>query len=119
NPLGGEVIEGPLLDESRRSFVGYLDVPIRHGLTMGELALLFKSDAQLDVELHIAQVLGWQRSMLWPQTGLEWPVPSPNLPDFQSALWYPGTCLLEFSGLSVGRGTETPFQIVGAPWMNA
>lgn len=119
NPLGGAEIEGPLIDEDARSFVGYLNVPIRHGLTLGELALLFQSDAGLDLELHVAKMRGWQRALLWPQTGLEWPVPSPNLPDFQSALWYPGICLLEFSAVSVGRGTPAPFQIIGAPWMNA
>lgn len=119
NPLGGEVIEGPRLDKKHHSFVGCLDVPVRHAMTMGELARLFTSDAGLEVELHVAQVLGWRREMLWPQTELEWPVPSPNLPNFASALWYPGTCLLEFSGVSVGRGTEAPFQIVGAPWMDA
>jgi uncharacterized protein YbbC (DUF1343 family) len=119
NPTGGVVIEGPLLDKSARSFVGYMDIPIRHGLTLGELALLFQSDANLEMELHIAKMRGWKRAMLWPQTGLNWPVPSPNLPDFQSALWYPGICLLEFSKVSVGRGTQAPFQIVGAPWLDA
>lgn len=117
NPIGGQVIEGPLCDAAHRSFVGYLDIPVRHGMTMGELALLHKADQALDVELHIARVLGWRRELLWPQPGLHWPVPSPNLPDAASAFWYPGVCLLEFSGVSVGRGTEAPFQIVGAPWM--
>lgn len=119
NPLGGEIIEGPLVDEANKSFVGYLDVPIRHGLTLGELALLHKSNKSLDVELQIGPVLSWKRHMLWPKTNLQWPVPSPNLPTWQSALWYPGICLLEFSGVSVGRGTEAPFQIIGAPWMEA
>jgi uncharacterized protein YbbC (DUF1343 family) len=119
NPIGGEIVEGPLIDKSARSFVGYLDVPIRHGMTMGELALLFQSDAKLKMELHVAKMRGWKRAMFWPQTGLKWPVPSPNLPDFQSALWYPGICLLEFSKVSVGRGTQAPFQIIGAPWLGA
>lgn len=118
NPLGGDIIEGPLCDEAHRSFVGYLDVPIRHGLTMGELALLHKHDKALEMELRVARVLNWQRTMLWPETNLKWPMPSPNLPDWESALWYPGICLLEFSGVSVGRGTEAPFQIVGAPWLD-
>jgi uncharacterized protein YbbC (DUF1343 family) len=119
NPLGGIIIEGPHIDKTARSFIGYLDVPIRHGLTLGELALLFCSDAHLKMELHVAKMRGWTREMLWPQTGLQWPIPSPNLPDFQSALWYPGICLLEFSGVSVGRGSHAPFQIVGAPWLDA
>ena len=119
NPLGGEMIEGPLIDENARSFIGYLNVPIRHGMTLGELALLFKSDADLNIELHVAQMRGWKRELFWPQTDLHWPVPSPNLPDFQSALWYPGICLLEFSQVSVGRGTGAPFQIIGAPWIGA
>ncbi len=119
NPISGETIEGPLLDKEARSFVGYLDVPIRHGLTLGELALLFQSDANLKMDLHIVKMRGWKREMFWPQTGLEWTIPSPNLPDFQSALWYPGICLLEFSKVSVGRGTKAPFQIIGAPWLDA
>lgn len=119
NPIGGEIIEGPLIEEKHRSFIGYLDIPIRHGMTLGELALLFQSDAALDVELRVAQVSGWQRAMHWPQTKLEWPIPSPNLPDYQSAAWYPGMCLLEFSKVSVGRGTHAPFQIIGAPWLDA
>jgi uncharacterized protein YbbC (DUF1343 family) len=119
NPLGGVFIEGPLVDEQNKSFVGYLDVPIRHGMTLGELALLHKADKALDVELHIARVLGWRRDMLWANTQLKWPVPSPNLPSAVCAFWYPGICLLEFSGVSVGRGTNAPFQIVGAPWMDA
>jgi len=116
NPLGGELIEGPLVDEEQRSFVGYLRIPIRHGLTLGELAQWHRRDAGLDLDLRIVPVAAWMRDMSWPSTGLQWPVPSPNLPHYESAAWYPGACLLEFSGVAVGRGTETPFQIVGAPW---
>lgn len=119
NPISGETIEGPLIEAELKSFIGYLDIPIRHGMTLGELALLFQSDAALDVALRVAGVLHWLREMHWPQTKLEWPVPSPNLPNYESAAWYPGTCLLEFSKLSVGRGTHAPFQIVGAPWLDA
>ena len=119
NPIGGEIIEGPMLDGEKRSFVGHLDVPVRHGMTLGELAKLFVADAGLEVELLVATACGWKRSHCWPQTGLEWPVPSPNLPDYESAAWYPGICLLEFSKVSVGRGTPTPFQLIGAPWLDA
>ena len=118
NPLGGRDVVGPMLDAANRSFVGHLDIPIIHGMTMGELALLHRANVDLDVELYIAKVQNWQRDLLWPQLNLSWCVPSPNLPDFQSAAWYPGLCLLEFSGVSVGRGTPAPFQILGAPWMD-
>jgi uncharacterized protein YbbC (DUF1343 family) len=88
-------------------------------MTLGEMARLHVADEGLEVDLRIAPVEGWTRSMLWPETGLEWIAPSPNLPDFASAQWYPGPCLLEFSGVSVGRGTQAPFAIVGAPWLNS
>jgi uncharacterized protein YbbC (DUF1343 family) len=117
NPLGGVLLEGPLLEAAHRSFVGYLDVPIRHGLTLGELALLHRYERALDLDLRVVRLRSWRRDMTWPQTHLNWPAPSPNLPDYQSAAWYPGLCLLEFSGLSVGRGTDAPFQIFGAPWL--
>ncbi len=117
NPLGGEVVEGPMMEEKNRSFIGTLKVPVRHGLTMGELARFYVSQAELKVELSIARVENWRREMMWPQTGLPWRRPSPNLPDFRAAAWYPGLCLLEFSNLSVGRGTSAPFQILAAPWL--
>ncbi len=119
NPIGGDIVEGPALDGDSRSFVGHLDVPIRHGMTLGELAHLFIADAGLEVELHVATAPGWKRTAHWPQTGLDWLPPSPNLPDYESAAWYPGTCLLEFSKVSVGRGTDAPFRIIGAPWLDA
>lgn len=115
NPLGGETIEGPLIDDHLMSFIGPAPLPVTHGMTMGELALFYRGWKGLDVEVQISQIQGWDRNQKWPQTGLEWRRPSPNLPDYQSAAWYPGLCLLEFSGVSVGRGTEAPFQILGAP----
>ena len=117
NPLGGEDMGGPQLDASTRSFVGHIATPILHGLTLGEIALFHRARENLQVELHIAPIFNWKRAMRWNQTGLEWLAPSPNLPDFCSADWYPATCLLEFSGVSVGRGTEAPFQLLGAPWL--
>jgi uncharacterized protein YbbC (DUF1343 family) len=117
NPLGGSVVEGPMFEAAQRSFVGYLNVPVRHGLTMGELALLHCGQGKLALDLEIIKVEGWQRSTIWPATQLPWRVPSPNLPDYQAAAWYPGLCLLEFCLLSVGRGTPAPFQILGAPWL--
>jgi len=118
NPLGGLSVVGPLRDAQHISFVGHLDIPIIHGMTMGELALLHSADKQLDLDLEIISVQNWRRELLWPQLNLLWRTPSPNLPDFQSAAWYSGLCLLEFSNVSVGRGTEAPFQILGAPWMD-
>lgn len=117
NPLGGEAIGGPQLDASTRSFVGHIATPIVHGLTLGEIALFHRARESLQVELHVAPVFGWKRQMRWNETDLEWIAPSPNLPDFKSADWYPATCLLEFSGVSVGRGTDAPFQFLGAPWL--
>lgn len=119
NPLGGDCVDGPLVAEEVRSFVGYLRVPVRHGMTLGELALWHRADAKFDLDLHIVPVANWRRSMQWSDSALPWIAPSPNLPDFESARWYPAICLLEFSGISVGRGTQWPFQIVGAPWLDA
>ena len=120
NPLGGEVIEGPLIEEELRSFIGYAPLPVTHGLTMGELARFFVAWRGLDESLlSVVRVQDWSRGQLWPQTDLKWRQPSPNLPDFMSAAWYPGLALLEFSGVSVGRGTEVPFQILAAPWLDA
>jgi uncharacterized protein YbbC (DUF1343 family) len=118
NPLGGVSVVGPMRDAANSSFVGHLDIPIIHGMTMGELALLHRADRQLQLDLQVVPIQDWRRDLLWPQLNLEWRTPSPNLPDFQSAAWYPGLCLLEFSGVSVGRGTEAPFRILGAPWMD-
>jgi beta-N-acetylhexosaminidase len=117
NPLGGEKVEGPLLEDECRSFIGHVRLPVVHGLTLGEIAQWHRTQAALNLDLRIVTVRGWKRDMQWPATELEWIAPSPNLPDYASAAWYPSTCLLEFSGVSVGRGTEAPFQIVGAPWM--
>ena len=119
NPLGGIKTEGPMLEKECQSFVGHVAVPVVHGLTLGELALLHQANENLDVDLRVVKCRHWRRETLWPQTQLSWIAPSPNLPDFASAQWYPALCLLEFSGVAVGRGTSAPFQIVGAPWMSA
>lgn len=120
NPLGGTNVEGPLVEADLRSFIGYAPLPVLHGMTMGELCRFFAAWRGLDESLlRVAKLRGWTREHLWSQTGLTWRQPSPNLPDFQSAAWYPGLALLEFSGLSVGRGTRAPFQILAAPWLDA
>ncbi len=115
NPLGGTTVEGPLLDADLTSFVAPAPLPVTHGMTLGELALFYRDSKGLDVGIEVARVQGWRREMGWNETGLQWHRPSPNLPDFQSAAWYPGLCMLEFSGVAVGRGTDAPFQILATP----
>ncbi len=117
NPLGGRV-EGPLLKEGFESFVGVLPVPVRHGLTAGELALLAAGHFGLDINLRIIKTRGWEREMLFPETGLPWIPPSPNMPAFATSLVYPGTCLFEGLNLSEGRGTTNPFENFGAPFID-
>jgi uncharacterized protein YbbC (DUF1343 family) len=118
NPVRGDVVQGNVLDPAFATFVGLHPVPMRHGMTVGELARLYVGAFGLDVELHVVPVEGWNRSMAWPETGLPWIPPSPNLPSVASALAYPGTCLFEGTNLSVGRGTDAAFQQVGAPWLD-
>ncbi|MBW3542944.1 MAG: DUF1343 domain-containing protein [Planctomycetes bacterium] len=117
NPLGGEIVEGPPLEPGLESFVGRAGFPMRHGLTLGELARVINGRIDPPAELDVVPCRGWQRSMLFPETGLLWVPPSPNLPAFSSALAYPGMVLLEGTNLSEGRGTTTPFELVGAPFI--
>jgi uncharacterized protein YbbC (DUF1343 family)/CubicO group peptidase (beta-lactamase class C family) len=118
NPIDGVTIEGPLLDEGRESFVGLLRLPIRHGLTVGEIATLFAQEKKLDVKLTVVKAEGWRREMYLFNTGLFWLNPSPNMRSLEAAVLYPGVGMLEFTNLSVGRGTETPFEVLGAPWVD-
>jgi uncharacterized protein YbbC (DUF1343 family) len=118
NPLGGIAVEGPLLDAGRESFVGWHRLPIRHSLTIGELALLFKAERKLNVELDVVRMDGWRRGMLFDRTGLSWINPSPNLRNLTAELLYPGIGLLETTNVSVGRGTDRPFEWFGAPWID-
>lgn len=118
NPIGGVAVEGPGVAEGYRTLVGLHDVPIRHGLTLGELAQLCNAELALGCELAVVRCAGWRRSMLWAQTGLPWVAPSPNMAAAESTLPYPGTCLAEGVNLSVGRGTARPFEWLGAPWVN-
>jgi uncharacterized protein YbbC (DUF1343 family)/CubicO group peptidase (beta-lactamase class C family) len=119
NPLGGVAVEGPVLDDGVRSFVNYYALPVRHGMTAGELATLIAHEEQLAVELQVIAARGWRREQLFEQTGLRWAPPSPNLPRAESALLYPAVGLLESTNLSVGRGTDRPFEQIGAPWIDA
>ncbi len=116
NPINGVAVEGPLLDPRYISFVGYMRMPIRHGMTVGELARMYNGEKGLHADLHVIEMQGWSRNMWLDATGLEWVNPSPNIRNLTQAILYPGSCLLESDQVSVGRGTDTPFQIVGAPW---
>lgn len=118
SPVGG-AIEGPGVEPDLRSLVGGHDVPIRHGLTIGELARLVDRERGLTSDLTVVPCDGWRRPMLWAETGLPWVPPSPNMPTPETAIVYPGTCLLEGVNVSVGRGTARPFEWVGAPWINS
>lgn len=118
NPLSGLRIEGPILDPQYRSFVGLHPIPVCHGMTIGELARYFHHHLQLKNELHIVKLKGWRRSLHFSQTSLQWTLPSPNMPNFEACLLYPGMCLLEGTTLSEGRGTTRPFELIGAPFFD-
>ncbi len=123
NPLGGERMAGYLRGDSLVSFVSQYPIPVQHGLTVGELAHMIQGEGWIPglttLDLRVVQMQGWERDMLWPETGLIWIAPSPNLPSFEAALIYPGTCFFEATTASEGRGTPTPFLTVGAPWLDA
>lgn len=118
NPIGGTQVEGTWLNPQFRSFVGWHPLPVRHGLTIGEIALYFKQKFYPELELHIIKMENWQRSLYFDQCNLPWGMPSPNMPFVSTAVVYPGMCLLEATNLSEGRGTTRPFEIFGAPWMD-
>ena len=134
NPIGGQIVEGPLLEPAFASFVGRAAIPLRHGLTVGELARLFNKGTLIEedgspvrpyhlrtpigAELTVVPMEGWRREMWYDDTGLPWVPPSPAMPTLDAATLYPGTCLLEGTNLSEGRGTALPFQQIGAPWVD-
>lgn len=118
NPIGGVSVEGPLADESRLSFTAFHPIPVRHGMTLGEMAMLLNADKRLNAKLTVVKCEGWKRNEFWDTTGLTWVNPSPNMRSVTQALLYPGVGLIEFTNVSVGRGTDTPFEIIGAPWMD-
>ena len=117
NPIGG-TMAGNVLDTAYRSFVGRLPVPMRHGLTMGELVRFANDEMNISADLRVVPVNGWRRDEYYDETGLPFVKPSPNLPTLESLIHYPGSCLFEGTNLSVGRGTDHPFQQVGAPWLD-
>lgn len=119
NPIGGEVAEGPVLEEALRGrFIGYFPLPTRHGMTVGELARLYNDEFRIGARLTVVPMQGWRRSMFFDETGLPWVNPSPNMRSLEAALSYPGLGALEGTNLSVGRGTAKPFVWYGAPWLD-
>jgi uncharacterized protein YbbC (DUF1343 family) len=118
NPIGGEAIEGPMLDPDKTNFVAYFPVPVRYGLTIGELAQFFNTENHINADLHVVAMKGWHRNYFFESTGLRWVPPSPNLRTMKGSVVYPGLEFLQNAGVSVGRGTEAPFEEFGAPWMD-
>ncbi len=118
-PLGGEVIEGPVLDANRPSFTGYFPMPVRYGMTLGELAKMFNAENHIGADLEVFPLGNWHRGDAYDQTGLKWIPPSPNLRTVNEAFLYPGIEILQAGGVSVGRGTDKPFETLGAPWIEA
>jgi uncharacterized protein YbbC (DUF1343 family) len=119
NPLGGEIIEGPVLDPNRTSFVGYFPMPVRYAMTMGELAQMFNSENKIGADLQVVAMQDWHRRDFYDMTGLAWVAPSPALRSLRENFLYPGLEILQAAGVSVGRGTPTPFEQLGAPWIDS
>lgn len=119
NPLGGQKVEGPVLDPAYASFVGNYPIPLRHGMTVGELAKLFNEEFDIGADLTVVEMNGWKRNMYFHDTPLQFVLPSPNMPTFETALVYPGAALIEGTNLSEGRGTTKPFELIGAPFVNS
>jgi len=118
NPVGGNIVEGPMLDADKTSFTAYFPLPVRYGLTIGELAQFFDAENHINCDLHVVAMKNWHRNYFFESTGARWIPPSPNLRTLKGAVLYPGIEILQSAGVSVGRGTETPFEQFGAPWIN-
>src|SRR5208337_1117732 len=118
NPINGEIVEGPMLDPDKTGFVAYFPLPVRYALTIGELAQLFNKEKNINCDLHVIPMKNWHRNYFFESTGIRWIPPSPNLRTLKGAILYPGLEILQNAGVSVGRGTEAPFEEFGAPWMN-
>jgi uncharacterized protein YbbC (DUF1343 family) len=116
NPIGGDSVEGPMLRSGFESFVGLFPIPMRHGMTIGELARVFNDRFDINAKLEVVKMQNWSRGLYGDATGLPWVLPSPNIPTVEAAVVYPGTVLLEGTNISEGRGTTKPFELVGAPW---
>ncbi|MCJ7484186.1 MAG: DUF1343 domain-containing protein [Thermodesulfovibrionales bacterium] len=117
NPIGGHMTEGPLLNEQYSSFVGQRPLPVRHGMTIGEIGNYLHNEFYPSLDFHVIAMQGWERKMWFDGTGLPWVMPSPNMPTLDTAIVYPGMCLLEGTNISEGRGTTRPFEIFGAPFI--
>jgi len=118
NPLGGESIEGPMLDRERTDFTAYFPMPVRMAMTLGEMAQLFNAENRIGCDLHIILIQNWSRRNWFDSTGLPWVDPSPNLRSLRAEILYPGLEILQAGGVSVGRGTDRPLERMGAPWMH-
>ena len=118
NPIGGTQVEGPTLETGFESFVGQFRMPMRHGMTVAELARLFNEHHGIGADLETVPMAGWSREMYWDATDIPWVMPSPNMPTLDTAIVYPGTVLFEGTKLSEGRGTTLPFELIGAPWLD-
>lgn len=119
NPLGGRQVVGPILEEEYKSFVGMYPIPIIHGMTVGEIAQLFNNEFEINTNLTVISMDGWEREMKFVDTNLPWILPSPNMPTIDTAIVYPGTALFEGTNISEGRGTTKPFELIGAPFIDA
>lgn len=119
DPINASVVQGPVMDKELKSFTGYFPLPVRHGMTMGELAGMFNAENRMGVKLHVIKMWGYKRTEWFDETGLLWISPSPNLRSLTEAILYPGVAMVEGANVSVGRGTDTPFELLGAPWINA
>jgi len=119
DPITGSFVQGPVADAGHERFTDYWTVPVRHGMTMGELAKMFNTERNINAKLTVVPMEGWQRGDWFDSTGLEWVNPSPNLRSVTEAALYPGVALIEYTNVSVGRGTDTPFELVGAPWIKS
>jgi uncharacterized protein YbbC (DUF1343 family) len=118
NPLGGLSVQGPVLDPRFATFIGMYPIPLRYGMTIGELALLFNQTFEIGADLAVIRMQGWRRRLWFADTGLKWLPPSPAIRSAECALPYAGTCLFEGTNISEGRGTSSPFRLIGAPWLD-
>jgi len=119
NPISGYDVQGPVLDPAYASFVGNYPIPLRHAMTVGELALFFNEEFEINADMTVVEMTGWERNMYYDDTDLEFVMPSPNMPTLDTALVYPGAALIEGTNLSEGRGTTKPFELLGAPFVNS
>ena len=118
NPINGVIIEGAMLEPGLQSFIGHGPLPVRYGMTLGELARFYNHELNINAQLHVIELRGWRREMWFDETGLTWVSPSPGIPQFATTITYPGMCFIEGTNLSEGRGTALPFEIVGAPFLD-